>query len=62
MNASLPILLDALKMHGIFWMFSGVVIANGVNAYLFMPETKDLSLEQIQEKYYRNKEKKGDVE
>ena len=60
MNTSLPYLLDALELHGIFWLFSCVVTANAINGYICMPETKDLSLEQIQDKYY--KKKSGNVD
>ena len=54
--------MSALDLHGIFWLFSLVVLANAINGYVCMPETKDLSLEQIQDKYYRKKSNDEDCE
>ena len=54
--------MSALDLHGIFWLFSLVVLANAINGYICMPETKDLSLEQIQDKYYRKKSNDEDCE
>lgn len=51
MVKSVPFLLENLHMYGIFWLFSGIVGFALVFAFIFMPESHNLSLEEIQRNY-----------
>eukprot|EP00094_Tigriopus_californicus_P013907 TCALIF_13460-PA protein Name:"Similar to Tret1-2 Facilitated trehalose transporter Tret1-2 homolog (Drosophila melanogaster)" AED:0.09 eAED:0.09 QI:27/0.8/0.66/1/0.6/0.5/6/0/447 len=51
MVKSVPFLLETLGIYGLFWLFSGVVGFVIFFATLFMPETHELSLEEIQKNF-----------
>ena len=52
-----PTISESIGMDGIFYMFSGVAIANAIFAYCTVPETFNLSLEEI-EKIYQSKDQR----
>lgn len=62
MVKSVPFLLETLGIYGVFWLFSGVVSFVFVFASLFMPETHELSLEEIQKNYGRSSSEKDQNE
>ncbi|PSN30621.1 hypothetical protein C0J52_27611 [Blattella germanica] len=49
-----PSMLDVMKSHGIFWMFGLSSLFGTVFVYLFFPETKGRSLEQIEDYFAEN--------
>ena len=46
-----PMLLETIGIHGLFWMFSAVVLINTIFGFLFMPETNHLTLQEIQDNF-----------
>ena len=47
MTKSAPAIIDAIGIYGLFAIFSAVAFLAGVNAAIFMPETKGLSLKEV---------------
>ncbi|MDO8954026.1 MAG: sugar porter family MFS transporter [Gammaproteobacteria bacterium] len=48
-------LLGTLGAHGVFWMFSGIGLVSLIFVRFFVPETKDVSLEQIEANLFAGK-------
>ena len=49
-----PTISDVIGMHGSFYIYAGVAIGNLIFAYYTIPETFNLSLEEIGKIYYQN--------
>ena len=50
-----PLLVSSLKMSGCFFLYGGVVVVGLPLAMLTLPETKDLSLSQINKIFMEEK-------
>ena len=50
-----PLLVSSLKMSGCFFLYCGVVVVGLPLAMLTLPETKDLSLSQINKIFMEEK-------
>lgn len=46
---SFHFLVEALGVHGTYWLYASVCVVELVFVYFFLPETKNLTIEQIQE-------------
>lgn len=48
--AIFPFMILSLGLYGVFYLYAGVGATNVVVSYLIIPETKGLSLDEIQDK------------
>jgi len=58
---TVPVLINMIGLGGIFYLYSGVVFTNLLFCSFFLPDTKGLSLEDIEDYYRVAKEKKKPV-
>lgn len=49
------IMQESIGTHGSFWVFTGFCFLGVIWVFLFVPETKGLSLEEIQKIFYEKK-------
>ena len=50
-----PTWFELLGIHGTFLMYASVVLGVGLLSFFFMPETGEMSLEEIENMYRGNK-------
>jgi SP family sugar porter-like MFS transporter len=59
LTLTFPIFVETINVSNTFWLYSAICISGFIGIYKYLPETKGVSLEELERKLVKNKKSSG---